>query len=430
MGSRMPDTPARRRLPRREMLVVGGGVLFISIVSHFRSPLLPDIGAELAMSTGALGLVTTMFAVGRLLTDVPAGRLVDRLGVRPMFVVAGATLAIGGSMFAGAPASWWILAGAAVLGVSSAIANTTGMTYFSSVASTETRGRSLSAFNAALLGGQALGPMVGGLIAGAATWRTAMLVSGISGAALAALAAAAGILGFRVLQRAGSGRSSEGPPSGPGQHHRAAEGRESLLPPLQRTVLYAVPFSTMFMNGSLPQTLVPIIGASTLGLTTASIGLALGLAGLCRIVGSPIGGWFSDRFARKVVLVPALLFQASGVTVLAFSRSVPHWLLAIVLMALFSFAGAVAATMLADLAGARNMGRRLGNFRFVGDSGLIIGPATTAFVFERAGQTPAVLIVAALLTTVAIAAAFVLPETRWLTAETSPPPGGPTGRPT
>jgi NAD(P)-dependent dehydrogenase (short-subunit alcohol dehydrogenase family) len=48
------------------------------VVSHFRTPLLPDIGAELQMGAADLGLVTTMFAAGRLVTDLPVGHSLVR----------------------------------------------------------------------------------------------------------------------------------------------------------------------------------------------------------------------------------------------------------------------------------------------------------------------------------------------------------------
>jgi predicted MFS family arabinose efflux permease len=59
------------------MLLVGGAVLGISMLAFFRVPLLPAIGQELSMSAAQLGLVTTIFAAGRLATDIPAGRLAD-----------------------------------------------------------------------------------------------------------------------------------------------------------------------------------------------------------------------------------------------------------------------------------------------------------------------------------------------------------------
>ncbi|MEX0705050.1 MAG: MFS transporter, partial [Nitriliruptoraceae bacterium] len=233
-------------LPIREMLFVGGGVFSISAVANFRSPLLPDIGGELAMSPGQLGLVMTAFAVGRLLTNVPAGILVDRIGVTWIYAISGAVLGIGSTMFALAPTPWWVLAGSAIVGVATAMSMTSGMTYFSGVVGPRYRGRVMSILSASLLGGQAIGPVLSGALADAGTWRTAMVLAAVVGAVIAVGGTTAALR--RRSQATAVSAASEG----------SAD-------PLQlgvrlRVALYAVPFGTMFMMGSLPNTLVPIIG--------------------------------------------------------------------------------------------------------------------------------------------------------------------------
>src|SRR5690606_38783983 len=148
---------------------------------------------------------------------------------------------------------------------------TTGMTYFSTVAPIERRGASMSVFSASLLGGQALGPMVGGAIAGWGSWRTAMLIS----AALGAVVAAAGVAGRRSgRMRGGTAGAARPAAREPSPDDATAAGR---MRASHRFALYAIPFTMMFTIGSLQQTLVPIIGAAAFGLTSASIGLALGV---------------------------------------------------------------------------------------------------------------------------------------------------------
>jgi MFS family permease len=163
----------------------GAAVAVVSMASHFRVPLRPDIGAELALAPAILGAVTTVFGVGRLLADVPAGALVDRIGARPMFVLSGAFVAVGGATFAAAPTTAWVLVAAWLMGIGSAVANTTGMAFFSSRASGSRRGRALAYYSAALLGGQALGPTISGWFAVLGSWRVAMLMTVVIGVAVA-----------------------------------------------------------------------------------------------------------------------------------------------------------------------------------------------------------------------------------------------------
>lgn len=396
------------RAPARQMLLVGGLVLAISVAAFFRVPILPSVGADLGMTAGQLGLITTVFALGRLVTDIPAGRLADRTPPTWSLGGAGLVLALGSLAFGSARSAAWVIAAAAVLGVASAVSNTTGMTFFSTATPAAQRGMAMAGFSAALLGGQALGPMVGGLLAGAWGWRTAVLSASVVGIAV-------GAVGLGAVHRAGVLRRRRGgPPPGTTAPVAAAVGSPAKT---QRLVLYAVSFSSFFMLGAMPQTLVPIIGADQHGLGASSIGLALGLGGACRLVGSLVGGRLADRVSRKASLVPGLVLCAVGVSVLALDDAgVGGWRTAIVLLSLGSYGISVGATMLADHArGAGGVGRRLGTYRFVGDLGLIAGPVLTALLYEHVGNRAAVLTVAGLLAAVALLSAVVLEETRWLT---------------
>lgn len=392
--------------PLRALIIVGFGVMAVSAVSHFRAPLLPSIGRDLSMSAAELGVVTTAFAVGRLATDIPAGRLADRWSAGGMLSVAATVLAAASLVFAAAGTQTVVFLAAGVLGVASAMANTTGVTYFSESTSAARRGRALAAFSAALLGGQAFGPTVGGLLTSLGTWRTAQ----VWGAVIAGVTVVVMALGARATPPKAA--REEGTPAA----EESTSAPSVAVPLHERVILYSVPFVMFFTLGAMPQTLVPIIGASSLGLSAATIGLALGLGGGCRLVGAIIGGVVSDRVSRKAALVPGLTFQAVGVGLLMVRGSTPVWVAAIAVMSLASFSISVAATMLADRFSGRRVGRQLGPFRFVGDVGLIVGPAAAAAIFEHVGQRTAVLMVVALLSACAFASAVGLRETRWLSA--------------
>jgi MFS family permease len=172
-----------------------------------------------------------------------------------------------------------------------------------------------------------------------------------------------------------------------------------------------VSFAVFLTLGSVSQTMVPIIGADDLGLGTAAIGLALGVGGLARFGGTLVGGRLSDRLSRKSVLVPGLLIQAFGVSLLSLEPTVKLWIGAIVVMSLASFAVPVAATILGDLTDPARVGSQLGRFRFVGDLGLITGPLVVTGLFAGFGRVVAFLFVAGVLITAALLSWRFLPET-------------------
>lgn len=380
------------------MVLVGSAVFAISVVAFFRVPLLPDIARDMNLSTSALGLITTVFAVGRLSADLPAGHFADRLGPLRMLWASSVLLAAGCVLFAVAPGAAWLWAASFVLGLASSVSNTTGMTYFSANASAGQRGRALALFSAALLGGQTLGPTAGGLLAGDGEWRRVLVVG--------ALIAVVLILVLLPWRGRFAKLSSSGPPA-----HGAGGSAAVDLPPTARVALYGVPFAVFFTLGAMPQTLVPVIGDATFGLDARSIGLALGVGGLCRFIGNPLGGLVADRVSRKWALVPGLALEAAGVALLAADLGLVAFVAGIALMSLASFGISVAAAMLGDRSPSGGVGRPLGTFRFVGDLGLVAGPLVATTLFDLAGRRVAVLTVAAVLAASAVTSALLLPET-------------------
>lgn len=359
-------------------------------------PLLPDIGAELALSTTQLGWIVTMFGLGRLAMDIPAGRFADRVDPLRLFAVAAAVMCLASALLAVATGLAAVLTAAALLGAGSATSNTTGMTAMAGAAPDRRRGSAMALFSGSLLLGQALGPVLGGLVASVGTWRTA-----------AAAAAGLGVLvagGAALARRRGAGdriravRRERTAPAGPA------------LSAFNHVVLFGVAFTVFFTIGALPQTLIPLIGADDLGLGAAAIGLALGVGGLARMVGAVLTGAVSDRVSRRAALLPCLALQAGGVALLAVGDAIGWWLAAIVAMSLGSSGHAVGATMLGDRSVPRELGRVLGRYRFAGDIGLVVGPALTAWIYDAGGRGWAVAVVAAVLVAMVLAAT-TLPET-------------------
>jgi MFS family permease len=376
---------------------VSGAVLTLTTLAFFRVALLPEFGRELAMTTVQLGLVTTVFAVGRLVADLPGGHFADRMRARSLIALSAAGVAVGSLMIGVSVAVLTVYLGAFTLGVSSATTNATGMTFFSNVTGSSHRGTSMAVFSAALLGGQALGPAVAGLIASAGGWRLAMFL-----ASVAALVTAV------VLLLAGRGRPVRARSLGADHGSDPVSGQPRVFSVL---VLQSVSFAVFLTLGAVPQTLVPLIGADDLGLGTAAIGLALGLGGIARFAGTIVGGMLSDRVSRKAALVPGLMVQAAGVLILALEPNVASWLAAIVIMSLASFAVPVAATIVGDITETSRVGAQLGRFRFVGDLGLIVGPVVVSALFESVGRGAAFGFVALVLMVPAFLSWRFLPDT-------------------
>lgn len=387
-------TSRARILPSGPTLLAGGVVLSVAVASFMRAPLLPDIGRDLRLTAADLAMITTAFALGRLVMDLPAGRLADRLPPARALAGTGVGVALSAGLLAGAGSFAQALTAVFFLGAASALTNTTGMTVFATSAPPERRGTAMAGFSMALMTGQTLGPAIGGAIAGLAGWRVAQVVGALIGV---------GVIAACLLVPVGPARRRE-----PAASEDDARG----LSRSQAMALAAVPFAVFFTLSALPQTLIPVIGSSELALSTAFIGIALGAGGIARFAGSAVAGAVSDRVSRKAALIPSLLLMGVAVLMLAPPPTLATWLAAIVLLSLASSGIAVAATIIADQVPAATVGRRLGTFRFTGDFGLLAGPAVTGLVYQHSGRAAAMVVTAGVLGGCALAAAVLIAEPR------------------
>lgn len=146
--------------------------------NYYAQPLLPVIGRSLHLSATVAGLIVTFSQigyVGGLVLLLPLGDLLERrrLVVVLSLLAAGALLVMGG-----APSGSVLLAGAAMVGMLSVLAQAL-VPFAASLASDAQRGRVVGQVMSGLLLGILLARTVAGLLAETGSWRTVYLVSAL-----------------------------------------------------------------------------------------------------------------------------------------------------------------------------------------------------------------------------------------------------------
>lgn len=370
---------------------MGAGLFAITAIAFLRPPLLPDIGRDLGLSPLGLGGLGSAFALGRLTADFPAGAFTDRSRPGVMMAIAAAIVAAGSLAFGLSPVAAVAFVAAFGLGIGSTWTLTGSMAFFAR-APQVSRGMSMSFFAAALLAGQAVGPAIGGFMGALWDWRVAMVVGAVG---------AAGLVPF-FMRNPGVAPSAE----------KEALDTTARRPIPRRilTVLYLLPAVQFSIGAAMIQTLVPIVGDDELGLGAATVGLAIGLGGVARLVGAIVSGRVSDTFGRKWALVPGLSLQTGGLVLFALVGGTIAWWLAILGLTLGSVAVNVGSTILADLTEG-GLGKRLGAFRFAGDLAFLITPLLSGALYEVSGRFLGTLPLLALTVMATLGALFILPET-------------------
>jgi MFS family permease len=330
------------------------------------SPALPTIQASLSLSGTGAGLVFSVFFAGRLVTNLPAAWLVERVGPKWTAVCGAAALMLGSLLAATATTPATLLPARGVQGVGVALLATAGL--LSVLRARPGGGAAMTAFNVSSGLGGSFGLLSGGYLAAEIGWRAVFWLSSlVSGVLLASTVAA------RV-------RSAVPRPTRPDN-----DDISEAIPPSRSTEAGAVAANLLvFGNYAIWIVSIPLLGAIKFNFNAGQVGLLLLFVNVVHLLSAmPIGGLIRKVGAPRALAV-GFGVVAVGLLLIPLAPSVP-WLL--VLMALYSIGqvagNSSAGDLILRLGGGG--GRAVGAVRLSSDIGLVAGPALAGALADVAG---------------------------------------------
>ncbi|MCH8949639.1 MAG: MFS transporter [Chloroflexi bacterium] len=367
------------------MVCVATGVIMLG--QGVIAPVLPLYAKDFGVSTTMIGASISVFGLARILFNLPAGLLSDRLGRRLLLVGGPIITAVGSFLSAFAGDIWSLLVFRFIAGIGSAVFMTAGITLVADISTPENRGRMLSLHLGSLLIGVSIGPAVGGLTAELINLRAPFILVGVLSAACAVWALKVMPETYRRTVTAGAGEQAAGEtevevaagPSAP-VSIRSLAGNMGLL------LVSLVTFSIFFTRTGARQTVLPLSGNEDFGLSAGLLGLIFAMMALINLATIiPSGAW-ADRFGRKRVIVPSALLAAGALGLFAVTDSLPVFLIAAVLLALGTgISGPAPAAYAADVIPAEARGMGMGLFRTYSDIGFVVGPLLLGWIADATG---------------------------------------------
>lgn len=366
-------------LRENEMLLTLSGMQVVVMVGFgMISPILPLYARTFDVSTAMVGLLITSFGVARLFTNLPAGRLADRIGRRPI-ILTGPIITATGALLAGFAPTFWLLVGARfVQGLGSAMSATASMAVLADISTPETRGRTMSVFQGSLLIGASIGPSIGGALAGLVGLRGVFFVYAASAFGVAIWAR------LRVVETLDLSAPSAPVTQKSGRFDRAPGGVLALLFNASFLAISLVSIAIFFTRTGARSTIVPLIGSERLGLGAIGIGNVLTVAAVLNVIALPVAGWSIDRFGRKRTIVPSTIVSSLGVFLFAVAPNVTTFVAAAMVLGIGTgIAGPAPAAYVADLARGQSYGTTMGLFRTVSDLGFVVGPVLLGWLADQ-----------------------------------------------
>jgi MFS family permease len=161
------------------------------------------------------------------------------------------------------------------------------------------------------------------------------------------------------------------------------------------------------------QFILPIYGATVIGLSAAQIGVIVTIASILDVLMFVPAGILMDRFGRKVAAVPSFAVMAIGVGMIPFVSSYGGLLFAACVIGLGNGLGSgTMMTLGADLAPPGATGEFLGIWRLVGDAGAFLGPIAVGIIASSTSLKSSAYLLSAIGISATFTLAFLVKETR------------------
>lgn len=380
---------------RKEVLIVLCTIAIIMMIGiGIVSPILPHYARSFGVNIAMVGLLITGFGVARILVDIPAGRLVEVLGRRPM-LIAGPALLGGASFFCALAKTYpQLLFFRFLQGLGSGLYTTAAMVMLADISNVRTRGPMMSFYQGAILIGAGLGPTLGGYIADIWGIRAPFIV-------YAFMAAFATAWAYFKLPETKSPKTvreicddisiDESGDVRPGTTFMGSilklfEKKEFLLGSL-------VTFGIFFTRTGTQNQLIPLLGADRLDLSASLIGTVLTVVTIFQFLALLVASRLSARLPRKILITPGSVALGIGLALVAFSRS--YWSLIVSAMVMgigIGLAGPVISAYVADTLSREEYGIGMGLYRAISDIGFVVGPVMLGWLADRVGFSTPILL--------------------------------------
>lgn len=367
---------AEKRSVVRDILSIYVPAFFLQTGLSIVSPILPLYAESFGVSYTLVSFVVAIYAVGRLIADLPVGMLGDKIGRKPVLLVGVLTITATAFLCAFASSFWELLLYRLLQGVGSAMWQTMRTTMLQDLLKPEERGRILGYFQAFTLIGSSAGPSVGGIVA--EYWGITAPFYAYGLGSLVCL-----ILSYFLIAEPKTARTHSANNNG------GSFSWDIVKRLMTNTGYFIACFATLIAfltRQALRNTLIPLYGNQELKLDSAEIGYVSSLATLANLLITVPIGYALDKFGRKTVLVPSLALAAITSGIFSLTGDFVQLALACILLGLSQGVGGQAPlAMASDSTMNEPHGLSMGLFRVFGDVGFIIGPIMVGAITDGYG---------------------------------------------
>lgn len=363
-----------------DIALVAYGPTVVNSIGHGAvMPVLALRARELGADVPTAALVVALLGLGMLLSSLPAGALVARVGERRALLVAGAvdTVAMAAAFLT--PSLVGLAAAVLVSGATWTVFLLARQGFMIDAVPVTHRARALATLGGSHRVGVLVGPLLGAALIGTTDLRSVFLLAALMSAVSAVMA--------RLMPDLGSASRAE-------QRATGHASVRSVLAAHRRTfATLGVVVIVLGAARSVRTSLLPL-WADEVGISAATTSLIFAAAAAIDIAFFLPGGWLMDTRGRAVVAVPVVASVAVAALLLPLATTVASVTAVMALIAVGNGLGSgIVMTLGADTAPLLGRSQYLGGWRLCGDLGNTGGPLLISAVAATAPLAAASVVV-------------------------------------
>jgi len=359
--------PGQKPWLGREIQVLSAINFANAVGFGIQAPTLPSFGLELGIGSTMIGGIVAAFSLGRMLSNIPSGKFVERFGERSILIGGLVFLTITSVLAGLSMTGWQLLLFRGIGGIGSACYTVAAMALLLRVTPASHRGRAVGIYMGAFYLGATSGPVLGALLSGFSP-RVAFFAyaAGVGTSAIIAT------LALPRLDKSGKKVAAQTAPMRIKDALHSASYRAAL----------AANFATGWGVYGVRVSVLPLFLITVLQENPAWVGIGLAFGAAVQVAFTPVAGFFTDRLGRKIPLALSQLSICTGFLLVLFLPALWSFLACFGFFAAGASLSATSANALAgDVTGGRG-GTVMAVTQFASDTGMVAGPVLAGLLAQ------------------------------------------------